>query len=455
MMKTVRTVATAVVVLALMLGGTVSPASAAVPPPAPQQESWKYTIDTGVPDTNCADVLFVGLRGSGEDMWAYDAFGRMVWDVRDGLKSTLNSSINVRQVAIRYPAPPVEQIGQDVANATNVYLDGMLDGVQRLWTVMMHSVNNCPAERIVVAGYSSGAGAVHRVFSEFPYPDKVSSIILIADPARHSDYRAATHNGLSKRTSGLLHVADLEMAPMTDAYRQKTIEYCKSYDPVCDLGSPNEMIYNTAGIAARIANDKHIHLEYTTASMNSAGRTAAARLNGLFPPDPIVHGSGTPGTDLTANVSNWVKGGPVTYQWYRGGTPIPGATGSTYRTSWADAARNIGVTVTAPGSRYLIKTKASKPTYLITFPAPTMQGTAAVGNTLVGKTGSWDPAPNQYEYVWSCERDGFDYEIQGAKTKTYKVKAADVGCRIRFGWRISWDIGMASSGSDYSATVTS
>jgi hypothetical protein len=65
---------------------------------------------------------------------------------------------------------------------------------------------------------------------------------------------------------------------------------------------------------------------------------------------------------------------------------------------------------------------------------PTMSGTLAVGQTMTAEPGNWtgDPAPT-FTYRWQrCNRNGFScVAISGATAKTYVVRPADVGRRLR------------------------
>jgi len=64
---------------------------------------------------------------------------------------------------------------------------------------------------------------------------------------------------------------------------------------------------------------------------------------------PVVSGTAVVGQSLTTTDGTWT-GTPsptFSYQWYRGATPISGATNSTYTLVQADAGQNIKCTVTA------------------------------------------------------------------------------------------------------------
>jgi len=116
----------------------------------------------------------------------------------------------------------------------------------------------------------------------------------------------------------------------------------------------------------------------------------------------------------------------VTYQWYRDGQVIPGATAATYPTTDADAQASL--TVAAAGSLpgYTAVSGTSDP---FTLPAPmtpgtpSISGSAAVSYTLSAAPGTWDPADVSLSYQWL--RDGA--AIAGASAVAYAPVDADVG----------------------------
>lgn len=85
-----------------------------------------------------------------------------------------------------------------------------------------------------------------------------------------------------------------------------------------------------------------------TATFRRAGASssdvATAPVNGVV---PAISGVAAQDEVLTAYPGIWAPFGTFTYQWERGGTPIVGATSSTYTVVLADAGTNITVVVTA------------------------------------------------------------------------------------------------------------
>ncbi|SFU10347.1 hypothetical protein SAMN04487915_1111, partial [Arthrobacter sp. ov118] len=169
---------------------------------------------------------------------------------------------------------------------------------------------------------------------------------------------------------------------------------------------------------------------YTSVTKSSTA-TAAVTAGTLAPaPVPTISGTTRVGYTLTANPGTW---GPapvnLTYQWYRSGTAITGATAATYRLNSADAGRTLSVRVTGTKTGYTTATKSSTATAAVTAgtlapaPVPTISGTTRVGYTLTANPGTWGPAPVNLTYQWY--RSGT--AITGATAATYRLNSADAG----------------------------
>lgn len=151
----------------------------------------------------------------------------------------------------------------------------------------------------------------------------------------------------------------------------------------------------------------------------------------LTAPIPSVAGTFTVGETLTAKPGVW---GPtpvtLTYRWLRDGASITGATASTFKLTSTDAGKAISVRVTGSKSGYptVTKTSTSKRVgkSLTATPAPTVDGTGRVGQTLTASAGNWAPLPITLSYAWY--RSGT--VISGATAKTYKLATSDAGKTI-------------------------
>src|SRR4051794_14572539 len=177
----------------------------------------------------------------------------------------------------------------------------------------------------------------------------------------------------------------------------------------------------------------------TAASSNVVGPIGAnAPVNSVV---PGVTGTVARGNVLTATPGTWAgAGNTYKYQWHRkpsgAGTATTGATAATYTVAVADIGATLRVTVAATNSDGTASASsdataaATKSLPVATeIPAPT--GTAARGNALTAKPGTWEGIGNTYKYQWQRKTSGDWGNIAGATAVTYTLTAADTGASIR------------------------
>jgi hypothetical protein len=154
-------------------------------------------------------------------------------------------------------------------------------------------------------------------------------------------------------------------------------------------------------------------------------------------PAPTINDT-TPvvGQTLTASVSDWTPTqDSFAYSWSRtvGGVTsvIVDASSATYTVVAADLGATLTVTATATLDGYATTAVASTATSAVangTFdvsPAPTISGTATIGQTLTATAGDWSPSAT-LAYQW--KRNG--NVIAGATSSTYTVQLADATATI-------------------------
>lgn len=177
--------------------------------------------------------------------------------------------------------------------------------------------------------------------------------------------------------------------------------------------------------AARTGYDPVAANSAATASLSPGPLSSVER--------PSVIGDARVGSPLTATPGTWSKPGlSFTYQWFRAGAKIDGATRSTYRPTAADRDATVTVHVTARRLGYVTTSVSSRPSdtiargTLTVTARPTLTGTARVGSRLTARPGSWSPIAN-FSYQWYA--DG--RPIQGATATTYLPTRHDLGARVR------------------------
>ncbi|WEO77994.1 hypothetical protein BJQ94_02840 [Cryobacterium sp. SO2] len=144
-----------------------------------------------------------------------------------------------------------------------------------------------------------------------------------------------------------------------------------------------------------------------------------------------MSGTRVVGHRLTGVVRSTPAAAKISYQWYRNGAAIRGATTSGYTAVAADVGTELalGVWATKPGyatTPALVGVWPNIALGTFTSSAPTLQGAAKVGATLTARPGTISPAPAKLTYAWY--RSGT--AIKGATASTYKLSSTDKGAKI-------------------------
>ncbi|MFZ0506585.1 MAG: hypothetical protein WAM29_00400 [Methylocella sp.] len=169
---------------------------------------------------------------------------------------------------------------------------------------------------------------------------------------------------------------------------------------------------------------------------------------------PTITGTAQAGQTLTATNGTWTNGPTgFTYQWNRTGTPIGGATASTYVPVAADIGDTLTVSVVATNAGGSGAPATSAPTSAVAAAGsvpvntvlPTISGTPQVGQTLNATNGTWTNSPTGFTYQWN--RAGT--AIGGATASTYVPVSADVGNTLTV------SVVATNSGGSSSAAVSS
>jgi hypothetical protein len=221
--------------------------------------------------------------GSGERSQAgnSDLLGAKVRGIYAGFKQSWVGedeswdSATIKAIGIDYEANAVPIVGtpdrewynyiSDVSN----YVPGAWDGSVQLIAQMQASVDTCgdSGQRMVLAGYSQGAWAIHAALSYLelissPLLDNVAGVALLANPLRSEAISftnegsadpgkgvASTYIGNTAVTyvdwisfSALTDLPDVPKVAMGDfnypsTLHSVTVETCDTGDAVCDTGS--------------------------------------------------------------------------------------------------------------------------------------------------------------------------------------------------------------------------
>lgn len=152
----------------------------------------------------------------------------------------------------------------------------------------------------------------------------------------------------------------------------------------------------------------------------------------LTAPTPTISGFARLDEVLTVVPGAWTPGTVLRYQWSVGGSPVAGATGTTYEVRPADADKTVTVAVTGSKYGYAPVTTTSAPTPPVAFgtltsPQPKVGGTARVGATLTATVGRWtEGAVLSYQWL-------LDGRPQAGATGTrLTLQPSDRGKRVSF-----------------------
>ena len=161
---------------------------------------------------------------------------------------------------------------------------------------------------------------------------------------------------------------------------------------------------------------------------------------------PTISGTAAEGQTLTASNGTW-SNNPTAfqYQWQRcradgaGCVAVPGAIERTYLLTQADVGHRMRVRVLAVNADGAAPAR-SGPTAVVTATnapqntsRPTISGEARVGRQLTADEGTWTGSPTSFAYQWQrCDIDATGcFDVAGATARTYSVRDADLGFRLR------------------------
>lgn len=241
----VAVAAGAALTLAALSGGSV-PARAAVSGPSVKAAG----------ATACADVLFVGARGSGEfgpGDYGWNSsrtkgdpygMGAEVNSVRSRFLADLGGDFSVEAVSTKYPAYSAKTT---LERAPNLYFTGIASGVT--WTVneLKAQASACPDQTIVLAGYSAGAMVMHRVIHDLisdktkagaSVLSRVAAAVLVADGDQVPNDNEILYGTAGNGADGLGHryvkISHTSGAKFPASLSTTVIRVCNHHDPVCD-----------------------------------------------------------------------------------------------------------------------------------------------------------------------------------------------------------------------------
>lgn len=239
-----------------------------------------------LPDS-CKDVLFIGVRGSGEKNADAGGYGETVAAFKGILENRLRGKLTWRSTFLDYESNKVEVLRDDILHARRDYFNGISDGVTKLFADVNESLRTCGGtERIVLAGYSQGALVVHQVLIGLAASPlaraSIASVDLFADPWMYGHTSTRRGDSDSNKNGIYQFVNSISSDSIPTDYRGRTRSWCNENDPVCS--------FSLANLA-----HQNVHVDsYKTLSAPSAGNRAADTLLAGYKPPPSTSGTGGP-----------------------------------------------------------------------------------------------------------------------------------------------------------------
>jgi len=286
-----------------------------------------------------------------------------------------------------------------------------------------HSPANCNNIIRVVASTFEGTRADYSNYGSSAAPATIAAPGGSGnDGGNPNDWIVSTWND-GTTTSGAPSYVGMVGTSMAAPHVAGVVAMLKQLDPTMTPAEVQEYLTSTATAMPSCGTT-----ECGAGIVNAVHAVAPAALAGLQ--KPTVSGTALVGATLSTTGSG-VGGASYTYQWYRSGAPVSGATSRSYTLGSADVGTQISVTVTAS----LLGQSASKSSAATSqvasgqfgnSKAPYTTGTYKKGRTLKVNPGSWSPSPSSVKYQWL--RNGAS--ISRATKQSYKLGSKDKGKRI-------------------------
>jgi hypothetical protein len=168
---------------------------------------------------------------------------------------------------------------------------------------------------------------------------------------------------------------------------------------------------------------------YTSGTATSTKTAPVSAATLVFSTPATITGTLKLGSTVTADGAT-TPGATYSYQWYRNGAAIKGATAKTYKLGASDVDRSMSVKVTATKAGYATLASTSASSSLVQ-PGTLVVGTVSIGGTLTvgrnlnARSGTWTPGTTlKYAYYADGEL------VQFSASKTFRLTWEEVGKSI-------------------------
>jgi Cutinase len=226
---------------------------------------------TAAATSTCANVLYVGARGSGEygpgsrhwprgrDPRDLNGFGQEVDNVYNHLRTDLGAD-HIEADSVIYGADHVQTLAHDIPK----YFRDLGTGVGWTMNELAKKAASCPGQEIVLAGYSQGAMVMHRVLHLLggspagkQILSRVAAAVLIGDgdqvPFDHEVKDGSAWHVAEGVGQAIPALSGSSSAKFSSSLGSRVLRVCNRLDIVCDF--QNNLLTDVVGY--------FVHTHYT------------------------------------------------------------------------------------------------------------------------------------------------------------------------------------------------
>lgn len=209
---------------------------------------------TGPQSKKCTQIVFIGLRGSGENP-TYESEYKMGGTIYRGVFEQFVQRANSADVPVKpvgfdgeeYPAAGVPSLARDYV--IQKQFPSVSKGIIGLTAHMKEAVRdtkNC----IALAGYSQGAWVIGKYLAQHPDQKKrVSAIVLFGDPLFST--ASSISQGSRKADGSVRKFFGSREADTYNNMKDRVRSYCQEGDPICNY-TPKNRDYCVADLGLQV-----------------------------------------------------------------------------------------------------------------------------------------------------------------------------------------------------------
>ena len=303
------------------------------------------------------------------------------------------------------------------------------------------------SNELTVTGLDAGAAYSVRVRARYDDNKKSRWSDVVTAQAGAAPNAAATGQPVITGTVQVGKTLTADTSAIADADGLSNVSY--SYQWVKNGGSTDTYISGATDSSHTLTEDQEgrtirVKVSFTDDAGNEATLTSAA--TGAVQPrpgTPVILGTARVGETLTADTSDvtdseGMENAVFAYKWVAGGADIEGATGPSYTVAAGDEGLVIQVWLSFTDDGGKPETRISEGTETVQPPpntpatgAPTISGTAEVGDTLTVDTSGISDAEGMANAVYTYRWMAGGTDIQGAAGPSYTLTGDDEGLTIQ------------------------